>query len=81
MQWHPNIQEQGGGSFSSSFTKPKKQKTTPVHPLLDFSSEAQKERYKILRKLPIVANRYIDYDELAMVGLKNEVKRMIDGIG
>lgn len=69
----------GGGSSSCS-TKPKKEKTMPVHPFLDFSSEAQKERYAYLHILPIVANRYMDYNELILVGLKVEVKRLIVGI-
>lgn len=69
-----------GGSSSSSSTRPKKETTTPVHFFLDFSSQAHKEKHEILRKLPIIANRYNDYNELAVVGLKNKVKRLIEGI-
>lgn len=48
---------------------------------MDFSSEAHKERYAFLSKLPVNGNRYIDYNDLALVGLKVEVKRLVDGIG
>lgn len=67
-----------GGGPSSSSAKLKKEKTTPDHPFLDFSSQAQKERYAYLRKLLIIFNRYIDYNELAILGLKVEVKQMVD---
>lgn len=69
-----------GGGASSSSAKPKTEKKGSTHPLLDFSLDIHKERYAILFRLPMVANRCVDYDELAMVGLKRDVKRMVDGI-
>lgn len=54
---------------SSSSAKDQNPKPVPLHPLNDFSNQHHKDRYEILSKLPIIANRYCMFEDLRIVGI------------
>lgn len=63
----------GGASISA---------TTPstTHPLNQFSTQHHQERYDVLSKLPIKANKYYILEDLRILGIGDEVQRLAHGI-